>query len=82
VETVIATTKVSDDGKMTVKVPEAFNGQLVDVVISIKSKPPEEACDKNGWPIGFWEKLAANPITDPAFKRYPQPEADPPPSFE
>jgi hypothetical protein len=82
VATVFATTKVSDDGKMTIDVPADFKGKDVDVVVNIKPVPPKEEVDEYGWSIGFWEWLKANPITDPAFKRYPQGEADPPPSFD
>jgi hypothetical protein len=81
-ETLIVTTKVSEDGKVTLPAPATIPGTEVEVRYTVKAKQPGEAVDEYGWPIGFWEELAADPITDPAFRRYPQPEADPPPSFE
>ena len=67
---------------MTIDVPPSFSGQNVDVVVKIKTTGRPEQVDPNGWQVGFWEWLRANPITDPAFKRYPQGEADPAPSFD
>jgi hypothetical protein len=82
-ETLIATTQVSDDGKLVLKAPESFNGAKVRVKYSLQKEEDDDVPrDKNGWPIGFWESIAADPITDPNFKRYPQGEAEPPPSFE
>jgi hypothetical protein len=81
-ETVMTNAKVSDDGKLTLTVPDSFKGATVDVTLKIEKKKPDVPRDKNGWPIGFWEKLAADPITDPNFRRYPQGEAEPQPSFE
>jgi hypothetical protein len=81
-ETLIVTTKVSADGTVTLPVPANVAGRDVEIRYTVKPKTTGEAVDKYGWPIGFWEQLAADPITDPAFRRYPQPEADPPPSFE
>lgn len=81
-ETLVVKTKVSEAGKITVPAPGNLVGEEVEVRYSVMATKPSEPVDEHGWPIGFWEKLAADPITDPAFKRYPQPEADPPPSFE
>ena len=80
--TVFATTKISDDSKMTIEVPEDFKGKAVEVMVNIKPARESGPVDENGWPIGFWDWLKANPITDPAFKRYPQGEAEPAPSFD
>jgi hypothetical protein len=79
-ETVTATAKVSDDGTLTLSVPPTFNGATVEVQIK-KKDPITEPLDEKGWPVGFFEKYVGC-IKDPKFKRQPQPEADPPPSFE
>jgi hypothetical protein len=81
-ETLFVTTNVSSDGQITVPAPGSVRGEKVQVQYKVKRLQADEPVDEYGYPIGFWEKLAADPITDPAFKRYPQPEADPPPSFE
>jgi hypothetical protein len=80
-ETLIVTTNVSEDGKVTIPAPGSHTGDEVQIRYTL-NKVKKEPVDDHGWPIGFWEWLQANPITDPAFKRYPQGEADPPPSFD
>jgi hypothetical protein len=70
-ETVKVTTKVSEDGKLTLTVPEAFKGMEVNVTLEIEKKKPDVPRDKNGWPIGFWEELYGS-ISDPKFERPPQ----------
>jgi hypothetical protein len=78
-ETLSATAKVSEDGTLTLSVPDPFKGATVHVEIS---KPdPDVPRDARGWPIGFFAKYVGC-ITDPKFKQHPQPEADPPPLFE
>jgi hypothetical protein len=51
------------------------------VEVRIKRKDDMATVDERGWPIGFFEKYVGC-IKDPKFMRHPQPEADPPPSFE
>jgi hypothetical protein len=80
-ETLIVTAKVSEDGKVTIPAPGSHTGDEVQVQYTFK-KVQTEPVDERGWPIGFWDWLKENRITDPAFKRYPQGEAEPPPSFD
>lgn len=79
-DTMIATTKVSDDGTLTVSVPPAFKGATVEVRVR-RTNETGGPVDERGWPVGFFEKYVGC-IKDPKFKQHPQPEADPPPSFE
>jgi hypothetical protein len=81
-ETLITTTKVSENGTVTLPAPASMKGKRVKIQYSFQPEEPDVPRDDKGWPIGFFEYLKANPITDPAFKRYPQGEAEPPPSFE
>jgi hypothetical protein len=81
-ETLTASAKVSEDATVTLPVPPTMRGKRVKVQYSLENEEADIPRDANGWPIGFFEYFKENPITDPAFKRYPQGEADPPPSFE
>jgi hypothetical protein len=80
-KTLTLTAKVSSEAELVLKVPEVFKGKTVEVQCTLKDKRDKVPRDEHGWPIGFWERVAGS-IKDPKFKRYPQGEPDPPPSFE
>jgi hypothetical protein len=75
-ETLTATTKVSDAGTVTLPAPHGLKGSTVRVDYSIAPQQTTEPLDDKGWPIDFFEKYAGC-ITDPRFERLPQGEAEP-----
>jgi hypothetical protein len=68
-----ATATASEDGKLTLPVPDEFKGMEVQVSYYLKTKY-RGPVDKRGWPVGFFEEFAGS-IRDPKFRRYP-PEED------
>ena len=80
-ETLIATTRVSEDGALKMEVPPAYNGATVEVTVAIKERAEATATDANGWPVGFFETYVGC-IEDPKFVRPPQGVMEPVPPFE
>jgi hypothetical protein len=80
-ETLIVTTKVADDGKITIPAPGSHCGDDVEVYYQLKKLNKDEPVDKFGWPIGFWDKVYGS-ITDPKFERPPQGELPPVPNLD
>jgi hypothetical protein len=78
-ETVTAEVKVSSDGRLEFAAPETFKGATA--ILTLTKKEPAAAAEKRGWPLGFWESVYGS-IQDENFKRWPQGEMDPAPSFE
>lgn len=68
------TVTVADDGSLRMNAPAQLRGKTVEAVLVAQPiRELSEETDANGYPLGFFEKVAGS-ITDPTFQRHPQGE--------
>ena len=68
-ETIQTRSHTTQDGWLNLSVNVGLEDADVEVVVQVKPVTPNGRVDENGWPIGFFEKIAGSM---PELKRPPQ----------
>ena len=79
-DTVNLTQRVSDEGTLTVSVPENLRGKQLKVVVILQPSdeaPPAqtEKLDARGWPVGFFDRTYGS-LAEEALEQLPQGEIE------
>ena len=70
-ETIEARAQTTPDGKLHLSLDVGVSNADVDVTVHVRSAPPTGEVDANGWPEGFFERVAGSM---PELERAPQGE--------
>lgn len=78
-ETIATRGHTSKDGTLRLTVDVGVPDADVAVVVHVKALPSADKMDANGWPVGFFERVAGSM---PDLQRPPQGDFENRPTFE